>query len=388
MNIGVDIRTLSFRKGGISQFTNSLLNALIRLDKVNRYYLFNFTKSPYEWDTFRGNVQEIILRLPQRLGFKRVWETILLPLAVSKYDLHLWFSPDFLVPRFLDIPCVVTIHDLIFMNFYDSKGKESLKLAAKVDYALQHAAKIIVTSHFTLEDLRKVFPIEEEKVSVIPLAADERFHPLNDKSLVSAVLERYGIDFPYILFVGETSQRKNIVGLLKAYRLLKAANSLCGQKLLIVGKRTSHTDRILQEISTLKLSDEVCFTGYIPDEDLPFIYNGADLFAFPSLYEGFGIPPLEAMKCQIPVVASNATSIPEVVGKGALLFDPHDPADMADKIDAVINAKVNVNDLKAEAKRQAEKFSWTLTAQQTMEIFNGLRSCLEQGKTAFSSTRN
>jgi hypothetical protein len=373
MNIGVDIRTLSFRKGGISHFTYGLLKALTRLDRVNRYWLFNFTKSPYEWDTFRGNVQEIVLRLPQRLGLKRMWESFLLPLAASKYDLQAWFSPDFLAPRFLRIPRVVTIHDLIFMNFYDPKSKESLQLAAKVAYAVRHAAKIIVTSQFTLQDLRKVFAFEEAKMAVVPLAADERFHPIRDQELVSAVLGKYGVDFPYILFVGETSERKNVASLLKAYRLLKDANRLCGQKLLIVGKRTGYTDRLLREVSTLELADEVFFTGYVPDEDLPFIYNGADVFVFPSLYEGFGIPPIEAMQCQIPVVASKTTSIPEVVGEGALLFDPRDPADIANTIDAIINAKVDINGLKSMAKRQAEKFNWTHTAKQTMDILNSLQ---------------
>lgn len=369
MNIGIDIRTLSFRRGGISQYTYNLLKNMLRIDLANTYFLFNYNKSPYEWDNFRGNVKEIILRLPQRYGGRTYWEMVFPPFAAWKYDLDLWFSPDFSVPRFLKIPRVAAIHDLIFMNFYDPESRYSKKLQASVAYAMKHAAKIIVTSHYTLEDLRKLFPLDDAKVAVIPLAADDRFHPI-EKHLVSIVLKRYSINFPYILFVGEISNRKNLLRLLTAFHLLKEDGRISGRKLLMVGKRTSDTVQILHEVSKLGISDDVFFTGYIPDEDLPFIYNGADVFVFPSLYEGFGIPPLEAMQCQIPVVASNATSIPEVVGEDALLFDPHEPADIAEKIDAVINAKIDINDLKAKAKRQVEKFSWAITAKQTMQIFN------------------
>lgn len=371
MNIGIDIRTLSFRRGGISQYTSDLLKTLTRLDRANRYYLFNFAKSPHTWDSFEGNTREIILRLPQRSIGKGMWEIVLLPYAAWKYDLHVWFSPDFSVPRFLNIPKVVAIHDLIFMNFYDPKSRYSKKLQSSVARAIKHASKIVVTSHYTLGDLCNNFELSREKVAVIHLAADERFHTI-EKTHVSTVLKRYGIDFPYLLFVGEISRRKNLSGLLKAFKILKADGKILRRRLVIVGKKTTETDHVMKEVTELGISGEVFFTGYIPDEDLPFIYNGADLFVFPSLYEGFGIPPLEAMRCGTPVVASNATSIPEVVGEGALLFDPKDPIDMADKIDAVIHARVDVDDLIAKAKRQAEKFSWTLTAKQTMEIFNGL----------------
>lgn len=372
MNIGVDIRTLSFRRGGISQYTYNLLKNMLRIDSANTYYLFNYNKSPYEWANLSQNVKEIILRLPQRYGLRNIWENVLVPMAVRKCGIDVWFSPDFFVPRFLKIPRVVAVHDLIFMNFYNPRSNYSRKLQASVARAIKHAVKIVVTSHYTLEDLNKAFALEKGKVAVIPLAADERFHPI-EKPLVSTVLKRYEIDFSYLLFVGEISHRKNLSRLLMALRLLKQDGKISGRKLVIVGKKTTDTNQIMKEVLKLEVSEDVFFAGYVSDEDLPFIYNGADLFVFPSLYEGFGIPPLEAMQCQIPVVASRATSIPEVIGEGALLFDPHEPADIADKIDSVINARVDVNKLRERAKRQSEKFSWSLTAKQTIEIFNALR---------------
>ena len=190
MNIGVDIRTLSFRKGGISHFTYGLLKTLTRLDKVNRYLLFNFTKSPYEWDTFRGNVQEIVLRLPQRRGLKKVWETILLPFAASIYNLDAWFSPDFLVPRFLQIPsrCHDSRSDIYELLRSQEQGVDGSSSQGRL------CAPTCREDHshqpFHLQDLRKVFSFEEAKLSVIPLAADERFHPIKDKALVSAVLKK------------------------------------------------------------------------------------------------------------------------------------------------------------------------------------------------------
>jgi glycosyltransferase involved in cell wall biosynthesis len=142
--------------------------------------------------------------------------------------------------------------------------------------------------------------------------------------------------------------------------------------LLIVGKRTVDTGKIIKEVNSLGLSSDVAFTGYVPDEDLPFLYCGADIFVFPSLYEGFGIPPLEAMGCLTPVAASNATSIPDVVGDACILFDPLDVPDMAEKIDQVINNRINVVDLKKRAKITAEKFSWEKTARETLAVFKCL----------------
>ena len=171
-----------------------------------------------------------------------------------------------------------------------------------------------------------------DKVTVIPEAADERFHKIEDQSAVQRVLHRYGIGFDYILYVGEISDRKNIIRLLQAYHLLKEKDQLRQRRLVLVGKRTIDTEKIVSEMKRLGLESYVLFTGYVPDEDLPFLYNGASVFVFPSLYEGFGIPPLEAMQCQVPVVASSATSIPEVVGSGALLFNPYNVDDIAEKI--------------------------------------------------------
>jgi glycosyltransferase involved in cell wall biosynthesis len=270
---------------------------------------------------------------------------------------------------------VITIHDLLCKNTFDSEKKQYVKQSTnktKLDRSVKRASKIIAISHFTYDEVRKEYGTESSKMSVIYSAADERFHKINNQILISKVLSRYGIHFPYILFVGETSERKNLVRLLHAYHLLKNKNRLKERKLLIVGKRTIDTGQILRTVNELGLSSDVLFTGYIPDEDLPFIYNAADLFVFPSLYEGFGLPLLEAMNCQVPVAASNSTCIPEIVGDGALLFSPYDDRDIADKMDMVINEKMEVGELKRKALIQTDKFSWGKTAEGVIEIFNSL----------------
>jgi glycosyltransferase involved in cell wall biosynthesis len=369
VNIGVDIRTLSSRRGGISQYTYNLLKNVLRIDNKNKYFLFNYNKSPYEWDNLKGNVEEIILRLPQRCNLSAVWENVFVPITVKRMKIDLWFSPDFSIPKFLRIPSVVTVHDVIFKKYHDVNSNKSLQtMAKKVRFSVTQAQKIIVNSKFTLNEVLNEYEIEDDKVYVTYLAADERFHQITDKNLLSKVLNRYDINFQYILFVGEISNRKNLIRLLQSYDLLKKRNKILEQKLLLVGKRTTETDNVFEEVTKLDLISDVVFTGYVPDEDLPFLYNGADLFVFPSLYEGFGIPILEAMSCQIPVVASNVTSIPEVAGDGALLCDPYNIDDIADKIDQIVNKRIDIDKLNKKAMLQASKFSWVKTARETIDI--------------------
>lgn len=373
MNIGIDIRTLSFRRGGISQYTYSLLKTMLRIDSANTYLLFNYNKSPYEWDTFKGNAQEIILRFPQRGHCKTFWENVLAPIAARKYGIDLWFSPDFYVPRYLRTRSVITICDLIFENFHDIRtNKLASTLSRKVAFSIRRAVQIIAISSFTRNQILERYPVAPNKVRVIPLAADERFHKIDDPTALRRVLRRYGIDFDYILYVGEISERKNIVRLVRAYDGLKTKDKLAQRKLVLVGKRTSDTERMVSEVKSLHLESQILFTGYVPDEDLPFLYNGASVFVFPSLYEGFGIPPLEAMQCQVPVVASSATSIPEVVGNGALLFDPYNVEDIADKLDHVLNKKADIDRLLEAGLKQAQQFSWEDSARKTIALLESV----------------
>jgi glycosyltransferase involved in cell wall biosynthesis len=373
MNIGIDTRTLSFRRGGISQYTYHLLKNMLRIDSANTYFLFNYNKGPHEWDNFRQNVKEIILRFPQRRGLKAVWENLLVPAAVKKCGIDVWFSPDFYVPRFLSMRSVITVHDLIFEDFHDiRRNQQAATLSRKVEFSVRSCSGIIAITSFTRGQILKRYGVPSGKVVVIPEAADERFHKIEDRSALRRVLHRYGIAFDYILYVGEISDRKNIIRLLEAYHGLKEKDKLKQRKLVLVGKATIDTEKIVAEVKRLHLGSHILFTGYVPDEDLPFLYNGASVFVFPSLYEGFGIPPLEAMQCQIPVVASSATSIPEVVGNGALLFDPYHVDDIADKLDQVLNQKIDLGELLQAGLRQAHQFSWEDSARKTISLLESV----------------
>jgi glycosyltransferase involved in cell wall biosynthesis len=373
MNIGIDIRTLSFRRGGISQYTYHLLKNMLRIDSANTYFLFNYNKSPHEWDNFRQNVKEIILRFPQRRGLKAVWENLLVPTAAKKYGIDVWFSPDFYIPRFLSTKSVITVHDLIFEDFHDiRRNQQAATLSKKVEFSVKRCSRIIAISSFTQGQILKRYGLPPGKVVVIPQAADERFHQIEDRSALRRVLHRYGIAFDYILYVGEISHRKNIIRLLEAYYGLREKDKLKQRKLVLAGKATIDAGKIVAESKRLNLGSQILFTGYVPDEDLPFLYNGASVFVFPSLYEGFGIPPLEAMQCRVPVVASSATSIPEVVGNGALLFDPYNVEDIADKLDQVLNQKADLDMLLQAGLKQAELFSWEDSARKTIALLESV----------------
>jgi len=231
------------------------------------------------------------------------------------------------------------------------------------------ADQIIAISNSTKQDLIRYFQVPEEKITVTHLAADECFQPLPfDK--VQVFREKYGLDFPFILYVGTLEPRKNLPTLIKAFYYLKKKN--IHHKLVIAGGKGWKYDPIFQTISDLNLIKDIHFTGYVPKEDLPLLYNAADAFVYPSLYEGFGLPPLEAMACGCPVITSNTSSLPEVVGDAGIMINPCDYDKLAEAIDNIISD----TDLKIQFSKmgqvRAAQFSWNKCAEETLKIYNDL----------------
>ena len=195
---------------------------------------------------------------------------------------------------------------------------------------------------------------------------NERFKPLNQKE-VAEVKQKYNLDFPFILFVGVLQPRKNIPTLIKAYYKLKKEG--IKDKLVITGGKGWQYKEIFETVERLNLQKEVIFTGHIPDDDLPKLYNAADLFAFPSLYEGFGIPPLEAMACGIPVITSNTGSLPEVVGDAGIMVDPYDIDGLAKAMYEVLNNEGLKEEMVKKGLERAKMFSWKKCAKEVLDVY-------------------
>ncbi|TET54003.1 MAG: glycosyltransferase family 1 protein, partial [Actinobacteria bacterium] len=282
-------------------------------------------------------------------------------------DAHVIHSTDFVLPTSKK-PSVLTVQDLAFLRypeFYTWKNKTYMKSVAS--FSIKNADALITTSENTRKDLIDLLMVKEDKIFVIYPGVDSIFKPASaqDKEKVK---KKFGLPQNYILAVGTLEPRKNLSCLLKAFALLKKKSDF-DFKLVIVGEEGWLYKRIFNDIKKQDLEKETIFTGFIQDKDLPAIYSGASVFVYPSLYEGFGLPALEAMACGTPVVCSNTSSLPEVVGKAALKANPEKPEEFANAISKIVSDANLAKELSKMGYERAKQFSWEKTAKETLSVY-------------------
>lgn len=262
---------------------------------------------------------------------------------------------------------VVTIHDAVpYVYPRTSSRLDWLIYRLWLPFAIRRANQVITDSRQSCEDIMANLPVQSDKIVVIPLAADGRFRPM-EPAEVAPILREYGVDGPYILYVGSLTARKNLPRLVEAYARLRRWSERW--KLVVAGVRKWKSAPIFDAVQRLGLESHLHFTGYVADEDLPALYNGADLFAFPSLYEGFGLPVLEAMACGTPVVTSDTSSLPEVAGDAALQVDPYNVEAMADAMRRMLEDGDLAQELRERGLARAAQFSWERTARETVKVY-------------------
>ncbi|MFA9289349.1 MAG: glycosyltransferase family 4 protein [Weeksellaceae bacterium] len=296
---------------------------------------------------------------------KVLWSQIFLPLYLkTKIKLDVYFAPAHYVPRFCPAPFVVTIHDLSYIYFPQEFLKKDLyKLTHWSKEAVEHAKHVIAVSKTTKKDILKHYVVTESNVSVVY----NGYQKAKELTTKSSVLHTYSlVKQKYILYVGTVQPRKNIQTLLKAYAKWHTTHP--DYKLVIVGKKGWLYEDIYAEALALDVNDAIIFTGYESDENLQTLYQHAFCFVLPSLYEGFGIPVLEAMAHGCPVIASHASSLPEIGGEACLYFDPKDAGDLIEKFDQLEGNTSLRQDLIKKGKKRLELFSWEDSAKQTLEI--------------------
>lgn len=296
---------------------------------------------------------------------------VLLSYAAKRHGLDLIHDPNgiapFLGPR-LGIPRIVTIYDTFaYIHPNEHNRLDNWRYRWLLPTALRRADAIIAPSQCTCNDITTYLKPSPTPIHVVLAAADTIFTPIPDSPERQAVLEHYGITPPYIFYVGGINARKNIARLFEAYA--KIRDRYPDIPLVIAGKRQWRTTEIEATYKRLELEDSVRFTGYIENEHLPYLYSAASLFVFPSLYEGFGLPPLEAMSCGTPVVTSNISSLPEVVGDAALLVDPYNVDSIADAMCHILDDPTLAEQLRTRGIEQAAAFTWRRTAQDTLAIY-------------------
>jgi len=349
--IGIDIQTTLGQKTGFGFYVSNLTEQLKKIDKKNKYAFFK----PAEERDFNA---------PRRF----LWDQFKLPRLARAAHVDLLHQPAFSAPVFFKGKTVVTVHDIIAILFGGDIPFYSRQYFARwMPFSYRFADKIICVSEHTKQDLIKHLGVPEEKMVVIPEAAGSRFKPIKDRRKIDKILDKYYIDGRYILHIGTLNPRKNLEFLIRVFnRIHKMMPDI---KLVITGKKGWYYENLFEAVRHLGLEKFIIFTGYIEDEEAPYLYNGADVYAFPSIYEGFGLPPLEAMSCGTPVVASNTSSIPEVVGDAGVLLSPKDVESWVKAILRILRDKPLREKMTTASLKQAKKFSWRKTARQTVEVY-------------------
>ncbi|AEF97057.1 glycosyltransferase family 4 protein [Methanotorris igneus] len=367
MKIGIISDRLNRPLTGIGNYVYNLINELSKIDK-GRIYLIN-----YKENNLFPELNKIIIKNPFEKFPKKpfyFWHLYLnYYLNRKKLDLDIIHSPEN-IPIFVKLKYqkkIITVHDIIPYIF----PKTSIKLNYyRYKYIfpliLKTTDKIITDSYHTKKDLIKHFKIPEDKIKVIHLAANENYKPLKEEE-INKIKRKYNLNYPVILYVGALSANKNIPTLLKAFYKLKKQG--IKHKLVITGEKRWKYKSIFETIEKLNLQKDVIFTGYVPDEDLPALYNAADLFVYPSLYEGFGLPPLEAMACGTPVITSNTSSLPEVVGDAGIMVNPYDVDELANKMYNVLTNDGLREELSKKGLERAKLFSWKKCAEEHLKVY-------------------
>jgi len=363
VRIGIDARMLAYRRGGIAGYVAHLLPALAALDARSEYRVLRNWRDRTRQEP-GPNFRRATVWTPCHHRLER-WS---LGAEVARLRLDLLHSPDFIPPAFGARRSVVTVHDLNFLYYPQFLTSDSLRYyAGQIEWAARRADHILADSEATRQDLIRLLAVPPEKVTTVHLAADPAFRPLPPPQ-VEATLARYGLRRGYLLFVGTLEPRKNLPGLLAAYRILLDRGET-DAPLVVVGGHGWLYEETFARVEELGLADRVLFLHAVPDADLPAIYNGAALLATPSFYEGFGLPPLEAMACGTPVVAAERGSLPEVVGEAGVLIDPEEPEAIAAGMAQVLDEPDLQARLREAGLARAARFTWQETARRTLEVY-------------------
>ena len=367
MKIGIDISIVSYGRG-VANYIIKLLENFLLLSPENKYKLFFNSFKSYSVPFDFKKLRIVRTRIPQRI-LKFMWLDLGFPKIESFLGvIDLFHSPAH-SPVYAICPpvnnWVVTVHDLFTfkLNYAKKTQREEWKILMRM---ARKAAHVIAVSESTRRDLLELIPSLESRVSVIHEGVDEIFQNVPNHHLV---LNKYNINTPYILYVGSAGPNKNLPTLIEAFSQI---NQLTNHNLVLVGDLAWRYKPLMETVQKKRLEKRVQFTGLVPNEDLPAIYSGADVFVCPSLYEGFGLTVLEAMACGTPVVASNISSIPEIVNDSAILFDPYSVDDLNHSLLQIIGSEILRDELRAKGSQRVKEFSWARAAKQTLELYKNL----------------
>jgi glycosyltransferase involved in cell wall biosynthesis len=373
LKIGIDYTAALKQSGGIGRYTRGLITTLAQLDRQNHYTLLATADAPRtDLQTFQAfsNFNHKTYPLPER-WLTIAWHRFYFPLPVEWFagPLDLFHSPNFILPPTRQAKTLLTVHDLSFIR-HPQGAVASLRnwLNKVVPRSLARADHILADSESTKEDLTEIFNIDPADITVVGAGVEERFQPVTDPASLAAVRQRYRLPpaEKFILSLGTLEPRKNFTGLIAAFSQSPVRQT---HHLVIAGGKGWLYDDIFAAAHTSPVAGRIHLIGFVADEDLPALYSLADIFAYPSHYEGFGIPVIEAMACGVPVVCANNSCLPEVAGQSAVQITATDTAALAEALSRLATDPALREQAIHEGFRQAQKFNWPAAAERLLKVY-------------------
>jgi glycosyltransferase involved in cell wall biosynthesis len=409
VRIGFDVTAFYYSRAGVQNYRWRLLQALLHQGREHDFVLLNYLPLS-QWGklevaldsldapnaqivTCKGFKDRKLTRWPPMMATPRrrelarrvdswlapFWQRIVDGSRRRNLDralagMNVFHCSDVLLHKQQGVGTVVTVYDLSTLLFPEFHVRSTVELhATKMHFVRKQADLVIATSENTRRDVIKHLGVPPERVHVVHAAAGEQFRPIKDASAVATVTHRYGLEpNRYLLTVGTLEPRKNQKRLVEVFHVLSQREAAQGLKLVLAGRKGWLYDDLFRRVEELGLREHVVFTGAVPEQDLPALMNGALLFIYPSLYEGFGLPVLEAMACGVPVITSNVSSLPEVAGDAAVLVNPCDVQELAEAIQHLITNRETRQALREKGFAQAGRFSWERAAVETLQMYSAL----------------
>jgi len=371
MKIGIDCRELRNYVTGIGRILLEFLGEIKGYNKDFNIILFGnqHTGSLLFEDVFK-NYKKVIIKEK----FTLWWDQIQLKNAIKKNNIDVFFSPYYKIPLLTKTKTILSIFDVTYLLIepYNTYIRSKLYLKNFIKLASKKAQKIITCSNYTKNDLLKILNLPKEKIEVAYLGVSSKFKIIHEKNKIELVKKKYGIDNKYILYVGNLKPHKNVERLIEAYNLLPETIKQ-EYNLVLAGGQSKRLTKGNKQFGPIDLQS-IIFVGHILDEDLPALYSGAELFVFPSLYEGFGLPPLEAMACGCPAVSSHTSSMPEILGDAALFFNPYDVEEMSLVLRQMLEDENLRSRFRQKGLERARLFTFEKMTNRILDVFDLMRA--------------
>lgn len=368
--IGIDARMYGYAQTGIGNYIRHLIGFIFEFDKKNNYVIFLL---PEEYDNFKVPNNRI-----KKVKIYSKWyswkEQLFFPFEIYKENLDLMHFTHFNSPVLYFGRSLVTIHDITPFFFPGHKMKSLLRrigFRAVFYSSVKKASRVVAVSENTKKDITEHFKLDREKIDVVYEGVDEQFSAKKDPQKIQQLRNKHGLKKPFIFYTGVWRNHKNLVGLIKAFSIIKKGYGM-DYDLVLGGNEDPYYPEVRKTWQDLGLDEYIKRIGFISQEELPTFYNAASLFVIPSFYEGFGLIGLESFASGTPVVSSNKTSLPEILGDAAIYFNPYDHKEMAEKMKLVLTDKKLYNSLIEKGIKQSERYSWKKMGERTLKIYKNI----------------